>query len=65
MNGLGVIYDDQFNVWLCGNFKGGFLDGIGRINYDNGDIFEGLVKKKELQFGSFFFLLNIKMFFKK
>jgi len=46
-----VLYDDQFNVALCGHFKGGYLDGIGRINFDNGDIYEGLIRKKEFQVG--------------
>ena len=45
------MYDDELNIITCGNFKGGYQDGLVRVNYDNGDIYEGVIKKKEYQVG--------------
>ena len=50
-NGLGVVFDKNLFIFMCGNFKGGFLNGIGRINFENGNIFEGLMKKKTFHSG--------------
>lgn len=50
-NGLGVLYDQNIFISMCGLFKSGFIEGIGRINYDNGNVYEGLMRKKEHQIG--------------
>lgn len=47
---------------MCGYFKGGFINGIGRINFENGNIYEGLMKKMSLYSGKLQFEFLLKMF---
>lgn len=46
-HGLGILQylDGKFDA---GTFGNGLLDGIGRMNMHNGDIYEGFVRQGEL-----------------
>jgi len=38
------------------------LDGIGRINYDNGDVYEGVIRKKEFQVGKIWHIKKLSKY---